>query len=71
MEFNRFEFEQQIMKVWNLIEMLNTVSEGVLEYEWNEDQTVNALNGIAELYDLEMNKLFSMFETGIKQGKIV
>lgn len=71
MNFDRFDFEQQILKCWNLIDQLDVITEGVLEYEWTPDQVSNATLGLKELASVEMDKLFRMLETGIEERKIV
>lgn len=71
MEFDRFLFEDQIMKVWKIIDLLKGVEEGVLEYNWDKDKTANAIIGLDELLQMEMDKLFNMFEAGVKQKKIL
>jgi hypothetical protein len=68
--FNRFDFEQSIMKCWNITEELDTISSGVLEYNWSADQVANALIGLKEIYDLKFNQLFDEFERGVRERKI-
>jgi hypothetical protein len=60
--FNRFDLEQQIMNCWNVCEDLETVCEGVLEREINQDQISNVLLGMKELYQLKFEKLWENFE---------
>lgn len=69
-QFNRFEFEQQLLKCWTVTDMVNSVTEGTLDHGWNPDQISNALIGIKEIYELEFNKLFGMFERGISEKAI-
>lgn len=59
---DRFDFEQQILKCWNIVDQLDTVVEGVMEHDWTSDQISNALIGIKEIYQLEFDKLFNQFE---------
>jgi hypothetical protein len=68
--FNRFDFEQDIMRVWNITEELDTITKGVLEYDWSKDQIANALIGVKEIYDLKFNQLFDEFERGVRERKI-
>jgi hypothetical protein len=60
--FNRFDMEQEIMNCWNVCEDLETVCEGVLEREINQDQISNVLLGMKELYQLKFEKLWENFE---------
>jgi hypothetical protein len=49
---------------------MDTISKGVLEYEWTPDQVANATIGLKELYQVKFEELFLMFETGVREGKI-
>ena len=60
--FNRFDMEQEIMNCWNVCEDLETVCEGVLDREINQDQISNLLLGMKELYQLKFEKLWENFE---------
>jgi hypothetical protein len=60
--FNRFDMEQQIMTCWNICEDLDTVMEGVLEGDMNQDRISNVLLGMKELYHLKFEKLWEQFE---------
>lgn len=71
MSFDRCDFEQQIMECWSICEALDNICEGVLEYDLNKDQIANITIGLKELYQLRFNKLFDMFETGVREKKIV
>ena len=67
---DRFDLEQQIMKCWQVCDGLDTITEGVLEYDWNADQVSNASIGLKTIYQLEFEKLQGMFERLIAEGKI-
>jgi len=66
MNFNRFDMEQQIMTCWNICEDLDTVMEGVLEGDMNQDRISNVLLGMKELYHLKFEKLWLQFEAMTK-----
>lgn len=70
-EFSRFDMEQQIMQCWSICEALDDITEGVLEHGWTNDQVTNVSVGLKEQYQLRFNKLFDMFEQGIRQRKIL
>lgn len=62
---DRFDFEQQIVKCWNVTDDLREVSDHFLEYHdanFTKDRVANSLNGLAELYDIKFNKLWDLFE---------
>jgi hypothetical protein len=69
-EFNRFDFEQSIMRCWNITEELDTIAVGTLEHDWSRDQITNALIGLKEIYDLKFNRLFDEFEKGVRERQI-
>ncbi len=66
--FNRFDMEQHIMNCWNVCEDLDTVMEGVLEREMNQDQISNVLIGMKELYHLKFEKLWESFESMCRES---
>ena len=72
MNFNRFDFEQQLLECWNVTKDIKTVYEGVCDSSppMTEDQIANALLGLETLYELKFNKLWSMFENGVSQHSI-
>jgi hypothetical protein len=70
-EFNRFDFEQQVLNCWAICDALDDVTAGVLEYEWTPDKVANVTIGLKEQFDVRFNKLFSMMEIGIHERKIL
>lgn len=54
---DRFNLEDEISQLHSFADHLNTVSEGVLEHNLSEDETVNAIIGIGVLLKLHANKL--------------
>ena len=60
---DRFDFEQQVQKCWVITDDLDDLAEGILENDLTPDQTVNALMGLKQMYELKFNKLWDMFET--------
>lgn len=67
---NRFDFEQQIMKCWYVTNDIETLYKGVGDVGMTEDQIMNALLGMKEIYELKFNELFGMFEELIRQKKL-
>lgn len=62
---DRFDFEQQIQKCWMITDDIREVAEFISEYpqaDFSKDRALNALNGMAELYELKFNKLWDLFE---------
>jgi len=66
----RFDLEEQLMQCWSIINQIDTVTEGVIEYDWTPDQISNALIGIKEVYNLKFEKIFMLQETLIRTGKL-
>ena len=64
---DRFDLEQQILDCWRVVDDLKTLGD-VYDREHTDDQVLNILIGVTELYDQKFNKLFETFETCIRQG---
>jgi len=62
---DRFDFEQQILKCWNITEDLKDLDEGLFDgwLEFNQDNVSNHILGIANNYEIKFNKLWNQFET--------
>lgn len=57
---DRFDFEQEIMCAWHIIEDLRTLLDN-----WDtlsEDRKLNILIGMADLYDMKFDTMFKTFE---------
>ena len=67
---NRFDFEQEIMGCWGIVEEMRTLNEGVLERGLTPDQVSNILSGMTELYQLKFEILFDTFENLVRNKEI-
>lgn len=68
---DRFDFEQQILKCWNITEEIQLLNEQVLENdEFTKDQISNYLLGLHTIYEVKFNKLFEQFSEMVKDKKI-
>jgi len=54
---DRFDLEDEISSLYSLSVNLETLREGILEYDLEKDEIVNALQGINVLLTLQTNKL--------------
>jgi hypothetical protein len=54
---DRFDLEQEINALYGFSEQLSTISEAVLEERLSTDETVNAIEGMRVLMDLQAQKL--------------
>ena len=54
MPSDRFDFEQQILKCWNVIEDLKEI---------NEEQNSEQIGAITILYEVKFQKLWEQFES--------
>lgn len=69
---DRFDFEQQILKCWNITEEIQLLNEQVLENnELTKDQISNYLLGLHTIYEMKFDKLFTQFENMVKERKII
>ena len=58
-----FQLEQEILDCWTITKNIDTVLEGVLEYDLTPDQIANALLGLKELYEIKFDKACRTFES--------
>jgi len=68
-ETDRFTLEEKIMSCWRVIDDLKTLG-NVYDREHTEDEILNILIGITDLYDQRFNELFDTFEKCIEKGVI-
>ena len=69
---DRFDFEQQIMKCWNITEEIELLNEQVLENDtFTKDEISNYLLGLHTIYEVKFNKLFDQFSEMVKDKKIL
>jgi len=64
-EKSRFDLEQEIMGCWNIVDDLK-----ILTGRWDslsEDEKLNILIGLSNLYQLKFDVLFSTFENCIRR----
>lgn len=73
MSFDRFDFEQQLIECWNITKDIKTLYEAVGDRDpaMSQDEIMNVLLGLESLYELKFDKLWHMFETGIREKAIV
>jgi len=68
---NRFDFEQQIMDCWHIVDDLSVLSEAVIEHpDINKDKIANILIGLEQLYAIKFDKMFRTFETMVREREI-
>ena len=68
MEKTRFDLEQEIMECWGVtkdIQNLYYASESM-----TEDQLLNYLLGLEQIYEVKFNKLWNTFEQCIRKDQI-
>ena len=71
MEYDRFDLEQQIMKCWQVTEDIQSFEERLIDgVTLTEDEQANILIGLRCLYNIKFEKLWEMFESMIRDGKI-
>jgi hypothetical protein len=68
---DRFNFENQLMKCWDIVEEVRLLNELVLESDTvTTDQISNYLLGLETIYEAKFEKLYRQFEELIAEGKI-
>lgn len=58
---DRFDLEDRITNLHSIVDSLNDISYGILEGEFSRDETVNAVDGLAVLTKVKIEKLFDVF----------
>jgi len=62
---DRFDFEQEIMGTWNILDDLKCLADGWDEL--TEDKKLNIIIGLIDLYQLKFDTMFNTFEELIRQ----
>ena len=65
MASDRFDFEQQIVRCWSVVDDLKELDEGLFEgwLEFDKDNVSNHILGVANTYDVKFHRLWNLFET--------
>lgn len=54
---DRFDLENEINTLYTFSDQLGTLSEGILEHNLSTDETVNAIEGLRVMINLQAQKL--------------
>jgi hypothetical protein len=63
---DRFDLEDRITNLHSIVDSLNDISFGILEGNFTKDETVNAIDGLAVLTKIKIEKLFDVFTQAFK-----
>lgn len=63
MSKTRFDFEQEIMNCWSIVDDLKIVRHALLEGDASTDSIDNMLLGLTELYQVKFDIMFQTFES--------
>lgn len=69
-QISRFDLEQQILDCWRITDDLKQLTEAVGNQCLSEDQTLNILIGLYEIYNLKFDQAFTTFEKLIASKNI-
>lgn len=58
---DRFDLENRIMELHSVVDALNDISYGVIEGNLTQDETANAIDGLAVIVKMKAEKLFDTF----------
>ncbi len=67
-KYDRFEFEQLLLKTWNITDQIELLRQSICKRNLTEDQIDNYLLGIEAIYQQHFEELWEMFENSVKQG---
>ena len=59
---DRFKLEEQILNTSNFSDQIRLISKNISDYQLDNDQIVNVLEGLAILVELHTNDLFTTFK---------
>ena len=69
-QYDRFNLEEEIMKVWSTVEDLDTILYRIMDASNgppSEDEITNMLIGLKEIHDSRCMKLWDVFETMVHE----
>lgn len=58
---DRFDLESKITELYSLVDSINDISYGIIEGDLSRDETANALDGLAVVTKLKIEKLWDTF----------
>lgn len=67
-KITQFDLEQEIMHCWQVVDDIKLYTE--FEDSMSEDQRMNTMIGLQQLYALKFEKLFNTFEHCVKTKQI-
>lgn len=71
-EYNRFELEQDIIKAWGVVEMIEELIRQHLDRPqgpFSEDELANRLQGIQYVTDMNFQRIWDGFEVMLKKDQ--
>jgi len=71
-QYDRFELEQDIMKAWSVVEMIDELVRQHLDRPqgaFTEDELANRLEGIKYVTEMNFQRLWDGFEVMLKNGQ--
>lgn len=62
---SKFDFEEQIVKCWSVVDDLKDLDEGLFEgwLKFDQEDVSKHILGIANSYDIKFHKLFDLFDS--------
>lgn len=58
---NRFELESGITELYSIVDSLNDISYGIIESDLSRDEASDAIDGLAVITKMKLEKLFKTF----------
>ena len=66
----RFDFEQEIMNCWSVVDDIDVVRHALLEQDADTDRIDNMLLGLTELYQVKFDIMFKTFESLVSRREL-
>lgn len=58
---DRFDLENKITELYSIVDSLNDISYGIIEGGLSRDESANAIDGLAVVTKMKLEKLFDVF----------
>lgn len=67
---DRFDLEQQILDCWKVVDELKLINARQFESDISKDEMWELLQGLAAIYNLKFDQMFTTFEKCVDKKEI-
>lgn len=66
----RFDLEQELLRAWNISEDFLTETKQLRKLSENPEEILDYIKLVKQVFDIKMERLWDMFEEGVRKGNI-